>query len=544
MVNCADEEILKVRPNAILISDSTLAGGLTRGNDQPVYSTPEILDKLKSFPMENINAVKAGDEFDLGPFHIKVDGKPEDPMFIIHAGQEEMVLEQLAKKYRWVFQNHFRGTGVHGDMRFEMPDGMLLGFTLANQIEGTVAEPVESLEKAREYRNKDEVWKMNLHDGSVKEREGKTHIRVNTKARQPKVWLNIEGVTPTRTQEPGTPGGTKKFHGVFDIVDSGSYEMGAQKPDFNEFFLLGNKWKGRVIFRFLPGMKGERRLAGWMYWKPEDQTPYILGRKAVKEDVLPPKGESWLPTEWEKKIPAEFRFWEAKSSESALELRRELRKFLLKNNQLSYLSEDSLNQLGQPEDENMFMESSNFKLTVLTWKGQTVVRDLPVNQYFLKLGSHPFFLFEKNPLVDSDMNAVEDSQYSDYFKEGTYQPSSKINPNKSIPAKIETLDSGAADITENKLDVIQVLFKGNELKGKWLFTKDDPKQNLWELRKSGSVFERREYSMENHLTELQIDKIRILTLLEKSRPTIASILKVSKNSIWKHQCELVRRGLI
>lgn len=533
LINCHEKKLLQLGPDAILINDPAAADGLKEGNDQPVYSTPEILDILKSFPMENIKPIETGQEMDLGSFHVKVDGKAEKPIFNITAGKDTVILEQLAKKYEWVFQNHWRGKSVHGDMRFEMPDGMLLGFTLANSFEGMVDEPVTTKSQALANKNIDEIWKMNFADGSVKERAGRTTLRVNTKARQPKAWLKMQGVTPSRSQEPGVPGGTQNYPGVFDIIDHGEMELGAQKPDFYEYFLLGNKWRGRVIFRFIPGLKGERELAGWLYWKPEDQTPYVLSSGAVKDGVLPPKGQTWLPTEWENKIPEELRFWETESRQDALDLRRELRRFLLKRNLLDtneYLEQSTAFA------EQEYQKSEQFLLTVLTWKGQTVVRDLPVNQYFIRIGNKPLFLFEKNPLMDPALNAVEDPEYSKYFKEGTYSPGSIINPNKKIDAKIENLDSGNVDVIEQKQGIIQLIFHGEKLKGRWLLRKDDPRESLWEMTKEG-LLQRREYS-DDKLNDLQVSKIKILTSFGRTRPRIAEILGVSKQTIWYHQCKL------
>ncbi len=532
LINCTDKRLLRMDPDAILLKSAQAADGLSGGADPPIYATSEILDKISSFPVERIHPVKLNDELDLGPFHVRVEGKKDDIIYNISAGKDSEVLSQLAqKKYRWVFQNHYRGKSVHGDMRFEMSDGKLMGFTLANVYDGKIKEEVTTLKQAKEYDSKPNVWKMDLKTGEVESREGGKHtLRVNTKSRQPKAWLDMEGVTSPKKKEPGAPGGTKNYPGVFHIVGKGEVEHGAQKPDFHEFFIHGS-WEGRVVFRFIPGLKGERRLAGWLYWKPKTQRPYILSRDAINDKEIPPSGEPWLPRKWEKRVPDKLNYWEkGLSKEDRLSRREELRKYFLDKDYLS-VEEDITNF-----DNTRYLESKKFLLTVLTWKGQEVVRKLPVNQYFLRLGNRPFFLFEKNPVDTDILNAVEKDEYSKYFKPGTYKPESEINPNKSIPAKIEVLDKGTADVIEEKTEVIQIKFNGKKLKGKWILRRDDPKASLWEMEKSDSELERKETEF---LTPHQIDKIRILTFHEPTpRPKIARILGCSKRTVWYWQQKL------
>lgn len=98
------------------------------------------------------------------------------------------------------------------------------------------------------------------------------------------------------------------------LVDKGLYELGADKPFFKEYFIEGKILKGRHVMRKMP-LTGDFRDAGkspfsWFFWKPKDQTPYILSSSLRKQDF--PIGESsasWLPSALESKIPIDSRWW-------------------------------------------------------------------------------------------------------------------------------------------------------------------------------------------------------------------------------------------
>jgi len=169
-------------------------------------------------------------------------------------------------------------------------------------------------------------------------------------AQVPKAWLDVEGVT--KKQDPGEKppaGATVQYPGVFTILDKGTVEWGVQLPWFKEFFLNGNKWKGRWAFR-LVRREGEKHITPecaedmgafkqrdvlpegveeedartegyFILMQPLDATPYVLGGEAVRKGTLPPYGVSALPHRIRSKVPKELRFWEMKDRAKAKQAR-------------------------------------------------------------------------------------------------------------------------------------------------------------------------------------------------------------------------------
>lgn len=415
---------------------------LKKGTAKPVFAPAEVFEKMAETPFEDINVISEGERFEV-----------KGVQFVFREGKIK-ALTELANRYRYVAQLHFRGRSSHLDFRFEKDDH-LEGFTLAVQATEEIKKPVLTMGDAIAELRDASNWKMDFASLEVKERDGKKKISCLPKARQPKVWLDTEGVT--EEQEPGEPipvGATKRFPGVFLIVDKGLFEQGADKPDFKEFFTQ----KGRIVFRFIPGLKGMK----WEYWKPDDQTPYVLSDGAVKQGWMPPTGKSALPSSWEKKVPATLRFWEHGSKAGVT--RDGLVAFLKEKKELS---------------------QDKFVLSRRSYKGQKVIRDMPVLNYYLKFGSHRFDLDRGNPLFDSALNANETSEEK-FFIPGIYAPSSPINPNKKIPAEVSIVDSGDVTVIEDSELFINVDFSGKLLKGKWVFKRKSPSEKLWEMNKSRS----------------------------------------------------------
>ena len=257
-------------------------------------------------------------------------------------------LEQLETKgKRFVLQHHFRGASEHIDFRVQI-NHVLEGFTIAAQHAGilkkelakhwklekskdkfvlfwddqyaylldkkekVVSEPSASLKKeifdfhvklAQDPR----YWKIDMETGEEKKRKGPVDdskqvekIFCVKKGKEPFEWLDVVGITKPREIEP-EPGGTRFYPGVFVKIDVGIYYPGALKPYFKEYFLAGKKWKGRIVFRLVAGLKGTKAVSNWLYWKPDDQSPYVLSSRAIKDNWLPDEGSA-MPPEWEKKL--------------------------------------------------------------------------------------------------------------------------------------------------------------------------------------------------------------------------------------------------
>lgn len=236
--------------------------------------------------------------------------------------------ENLAEKKRpqdypkgtFHLDHHFRGASCHKDIRIKMNDHSE-GWTITDQVEGAI-EKVKTLAEARKYKWSDsEIFKFqpDMGDKNVKT------VAIK-KADQPLAWMNVRNVI----FPPGSVGATRFEPGVFLTVDQGLAYQGVQKPYFQEWFLTGQNFKGRLIFRLIPvrpewKKKPKARLQ-WQTWMASSDTkgqlPYLLSpRGRSRKDVAPPEGESWLPPEWEKKIKTEYRWWpDSKSKAEKIKL--------------------------------------------------------------------------------------------------------------------------------------------------------------------------------------------------------------------------------
>ena len=286
-------------------------------------------------------------------------------------------------KQRFVIHRHHISKGAHSDFRIESGGKNLVGYTMADLMEGTIKEPVLTIDAAKELqKEQDNYFKIDWNDFSWKQRmRGSKEVNVEIvsqrKGKIPSGWLSFQGIV-----EAGKPGASKEFPGVFLIVARGIGEWGAMKSYVNEFFLkasTGTKWYSRIIFREIKNIwreQGEQEKsldivdetdydidrvndlfdeypdfdalkgalsgglikrvipaseggfgdveAGWVAIKPNDMTPYVLSDRAVKAEWLPPIGFSALPGFIRTKIPKQFRYWELQDRSKVLEIRNKL----------------------------------------------------------------------------------------------------------------------------------------------------------------------------------------------------------------------------
>ncbi len=430
------------------------------------------------------------------------------------------------KKKRYVFQHHWRGKSVHGDLRFELPDQEALeGYTLAVQKTGATKEPVDTFEKSQEEDTKD-IFKIDYKTGQPKEQK----ILIFTKSTQPKVWLKMKGATKeTEPGDPPQPGATRLFPGVFNPIDTGLYEQGARKPFFREYFMNGKVFNGRYIFRKLPSTRNFKDAGKkpfmWFFWKPEEQTPYILSTRALRKQDFPvgDTAPSWLPSEWEKKIPKELVWWgKDLTREEATEKIKEARKLLKKEKQLFELKE----------------KEERFTLDRHWWKGQKVIRDLPVEHWDLRLSLGREFTLDKNPLFDpEDINAVYRKKFDIAGEMKVHDnleipPGEEGNPNKKIPAHVDTLDSGAMEIIAHTENFMSADFRGKHLKGFFTFKKTDPSSDQWVMTKG-----KLPKSLSLTLGAFEIESIIDLSdpQLDNSRNDIARSVGCSSTAVYSWQ---------
>ena len=211
-------------------------------------------------------------------------------------------------KLKYAIRHHYRGKSIHADIAFEKPDKTVDAYVLDVMKAKEIPKPVLTVKQAISEDSKAENFKINYKTGEI---PNSRKILVQQKDTKKRVFSeDITGISP-----PGGIGATKNYPGVFHVMDKGTYAPGARKKYFYEYFIKGEKFKGRYIFRKIP-RSGRWAEAGkepfvWFFWKPLDQTPYILSSRGISRADFPigKTSLSWLPSEWEKKIPDEMKWW-------------------------------------------------------------------------------------------------------------------------------------------------------------------------------------------------------------------------------------------
>jgi len=417
-------------------------------------------------------------------------------------------------------QFHFRGGSVHADLRIEKPDGKALeGWTLAIQEEDLFEREVMKhwkVEKDGSLRRvywddelyyvydmeKDEVlewnkkldkeilewhkkavwehpewWKIDLKTGRPKERppgEGVDSKRpivekiwATRKQDEPLEWLYVEGVYPPREIEP-VPGGTRFWPGVFVLVDKGTVEYGTQKSYFKEFFFNGKVLKGRYVFR-LVNRNGRLQ---WLFWKTDDEIPYVVSKRAVETGWMPPLGESALPSEWERKVPKELRWWEADDRREAKRRRDEFVKLLQERKELAQ----------EPDWKSV----KRWLLQYQWWRGPIIIRRGPSRQrYYIRFVNKQGAIeveMESDPRRSHTPAVVRVVDYDEFWDVGQDEvievpPQTKYNPTKATPSYLMTLDSGKAKVLEADPLIVKIDLGENRT---FLLTRNSPDENVWE----------------------------------------------------------------
>jgi hypothetical protein len=324
---------------------------------------------------------------------------------------------------------------------------------------GKIPQPVEDTETARRM-DKEAPFKIDWKTGEEIQRSGGIEkIFAVRKSLQPKVWIGVEGKVA-----PGDVGATKEYPGVFTIIQHGTYELGAQKDNFREFFMHGQEgFRGRIVFRLL-GRSGKWQEVGkepfvWFYWKPDDQRPYILEHRAVAKRWVPTEdSSSALPSEWEAKIPDELRWWGRR-----LPLDEKIRRI------------DEAQKLLKKAGAFQKLNAARYVLQRHWWKGQKVVRDMPVEHWDLRIdtgaASLTEFTLDANPLIQKDgINALAktclDKSWMD--KSGDIPPGQPGNPNKDIPAHVEMIDKGVLNLINAGPDFYSFEVRSGKLGGYWI----------------------------------------------------------------------------
>jgi len=394
------------------------------------------------------------------------------------------------KPHKAVMQNHYRGKSCHMDFRIKVDD-FLEGFTIAHQRAGVIKDDVTTVKQAKEIeKDWDRYFKMTNKPQTYIE-SLRRKLFVEKKKPEPVEWLDIEGVV-----EPGEVGATKYEYGVFSIVQKCTVYVGAQKPDFYEFFIEDTKFNGRWVIRLLPNpWKREMPRTEFVYlmWKPEDQLPYVLSRRAVKKGWIPPYGVSCLPPKIRSRIPTRFKYWEKKNTIERKRLRDALvdaiKRGEVKLSMAVYLGAKVPPTITSPIECKGVLQHH-------WWSAEKKpVRVGPTTEHWdLRIDWDPnkpllHFILNDNPIYADEVSAIFDwCKDKSWMKKGldgpTYlKPGTPGNPTKKTPAYIETLDTLKVKIYESSDTFLKMDIKGKRLKGHFVLVAKEPRMNLWTLKR-------------------------------------------------------------
>jgi len=276
-----------------------------------------------------------------GPERVRVPRGVQGPIRRVVVKQEDpyLVYPPGDRPVPYVIQADFLKKSVHADLRIiKVPNRWAVGYTWLVQVPGTITEDVEDLSDAKKWIDNPRVWKIDWKKGVFRERRIRPGVirraQIRTILKKVKIdagWLKVHGVRE-RFLEPGEKEPARRR--VYYIIDKGLAYWAAIKGDFHEFYLLDGKMRGRFVVRAIPrveqqilppGVVPERVIAPvfWTTIQPDDQRPYVLSRRAVEIDWLPPRGISAIPPKIRRAIPRELQFWRFPRAK-ALKVRAEL----------------------------------------------------------------------------------------------------------------------------------------------------------------------------------------------------------------------------
>lgn len=234
-------------------------------------------------------------------------------------------LPEKEQPFSGVLQHHIRGASIHADLRVGGAKNYLVGYTLADGVQGKFKEP-ESFVEAKKLVSSFSI------DGSEwnKSFVAPSRLYVALKSPQPKDWESVEGEF-----EPGTVGATRNKKGFMVITAKPQVSWGERTSSFHEYFLEKDaRFCGRLVFRLLvsEGSKPEdteveasrRSPKGTAFWTAmlaKSLLPSVLNPAAVEAGRIPPQDWSYLPPGLKAAVPKEFQYWHSTDEKERLEIR-------------------------------------------------------------------------------------------------------------------------------------------------------------------------------------------------------------------------------
>jgi hypothetical protein len=402
-------------------------------------------------------------------------------------------------KHDAVLQLHFRGKGVHGDLRMKVED-YLTGWTLALQKPGSIKEPITTVEDAKRVGRGYDVENGNSY---LKPMLAPTGIYATPKSRQPSVWLDVD----EDEFAPGSVGSTRNFPAVFVAIDKPKIEWGRQSDRFHEYFLSDGKiLNGILILRAL--VSGGEEVGGtpegevfWRTFVSKTFLPSILRPRTVSEGVMPPDGFSWLPMSLEQDVPKEYRYWEMRG-EKAKNARDELvatKMFTedtvaMVNGEIRLVKEKRLVCADGAEEDidlSKSLRTVDYTLSRQVFRGPLQVRAGFTRAFWWltfdrpgEKGVHAWKLQTDPVSGEKEITALVPKPSQTDGKElldlsGDIKPGSTFNATKDTPSNITIIGKGKVELLDEQPVFLKVNFHGGPIKGVRILEAEGDAAGIW-----------------------------------------------------------------
>lgn len=460
---------------------------------------------------------------------------------VIKIGRD--TLFRLSEPREFVIQHHYRGRSCHIDFRYKV-NNHLEGFTIADQEPGMIKEDVTSVEQGKKLDKNPRLWKHEAGtkllaipkapepvewlsiEGTVPPGEvGATKYEYGVFTILDKGTLDL-GAQKPYFKEFFLHG--KKFKGRYVFRQlSNIFREGGKLPPVDLSSITREHLEQldvnslRKIIRALrkhlgiskmaavtkPALineimklveelqrKGVKRIPEdvleplteksefiWLFWKPADQTPYVLSKRAVEKGWVPPYLQSALPREIERKIPKKFKYWLHKDENT----RRTIR------DQLVQAIHEGEVKLSEPP--TIKAKEGEFVLQWHWWKERKLIRAGPSAQHWDLRIKVPgvkgliHFVLADNPgytdVVSAYYKECKDEEWMKKGEKGAeyLPPGTEGNPTKATDAWIEVIDKGKVEVLELNPQFGKFNFHGELLNGLYTVESED---GLYVFKKS------------------------------------------------------------
>lgn len=467
--------------------------------DQVEIDPAELVDFLKS----NENALPGYEFMKLGCGSVvpltRLAEPPSDP-YLSYPDEN--------KSWKYVIQFHIRGLSAHGDLRIQISENQLIGWTLdmgksllkpmlkhvkddvlkaagitradldlppvdlsakldtaeGRKLKSELSQKTQKLSMAQLKTLCEDLWKTEV-EPIINDPLRKIYSQA--KGSMSSGWLTMEGEIGA-----GQVGATSELEGQFIIMDTGTVEYGAQKSYFHEYWLHGKRIDSRLVVRRLPTRKewNTKESFAWLtFFTKKGEKPYSISVRAVNQKWYPPKGVSALPKYVRDQIPAEYQYW-AKPNQNAVRDELVDKRLSLK-----------------------LAASLKFAVKRVWHKGPEVQRGLPVTRYWLLLhdGKKVIdawdFGLDTDPLAADGLTARrrDGKEFSDLLPTtGDIQATHPASQTSKLVNHFDTSDEGSAIIVADDNNHLQLKLAGKVMRGGYVFVKEDPHSESWIFQKT------------------------------------------------------------